>query len=117
LHHGWDVGAGILFGDMPDAMEMIGHDYHLATLNNGEFKADLIVPSFDHLSRIIQIESSIINMSEEMLSVLRTQSHKVRPLQRIVVAFQPDAAPMMEDRGVGHYRFLILLKNVLFLFI
>jgi len=102
LHHGRDVGVGILFGDMPDAMEMIGHDHHLATFHNGEFTTDLIVPSFDHLSRIIQTESSIINMSEKVLSVLHTQGHKVGPLRRIVVAFQPDAAPMMEGRGRGH---------------
>ena len=80
-------------------MEMIGHDHHLVTCNIGKLMGNFLIPFLNHHSRIVQMENVVFNISEELLPILRAKGYKIRPWQRIVVAFQPDAAPVM-DIGV-----------------
>ncbi len=52
------------------------------------------------------MENAFFNISEEVLPILRAKGYKICPWRRIVVAFQPDAAPMVDIGVIRHISLL-----------
>ena len=83
-------------------MKMIGHYYHLSVYDVLKFFGYLVIPLLNHQTSLIQIQYFVLNISKKHLTILCTHCNKIRPLRRIVVAFQPDAAPVMYVRVIFH---------------